>query len=160
MKQESAGFFKRHKKLSLAIIGVFLFIWTLPILLVSDENVGNTDMPTLAPTPTPTPSAIRLGTFFQEFEENEIAAIENWENREVIFSAIIVDIRTTLGTPYIDLGIKGDMLGKNVSCKFKDSDEVTPFKVGDSVSATVRISDFVISSVMAKDCRLSVIITE
>lgn len=160
MEQEKIGFFKRHKRLSYAIIGLFLFIWGLPLLLALGDD---TDTPAsqpvtrrIEPTAIPTPTEVRLGAFLREYEENELAASDKWEGKRIEFSAVITDIRSTLGTPHVDLGVQGDTWGKEVSCSFDDREEVLEYKVGDAVSASVYVSDYILGDVMAKDCRLSI----
>jgi hypothetical protein len=98
---------------------------------------------------------VEITSFISEFDENQLAAEERYEDKQVKLSGYIKNISEDItGSPFLSINPNRDeyYFGTNIQCMFKEKSELTSLKNGQGVSFVGKVSSQSLGIIILKDC--------
>lgn len=100
--------------------------------------------------------AITTSTFISEFDDNQLAAEQKYQDKRIEFTAKIDNIsEDILGTPFLSLvptNAGSSYFGTSIKCEFGDKSELTSFKNGQTVKLQGTVDSQSIGIISVKKC--------
>lgn len=134
----------------LVIIGVIIL---LGIIGAAGGNKSSTNTTPSGVTPTPrVATKTTAREIVDAFDENQVAAEQNWGGKYVEFSAKISNI-TDSGLSFTNVGSKDFSLAQ-ISCKIKDKQQLLTLKNGQTVTVRGVVGKQTIGVIDFSDCEV------
>jgi len=104
---------------------------------------------------TKTPTKVDTTAFIAEFDNNQLAAEDKYKDKYIEFTAVIKNISSALGSPYLSLAANADAFTlSGIQCSFSSKDALTSLSNGQTVTLQGTVKNQTMGSVTVDDCKV------
>ncbi|HWA51848.1 MAG TPA: hypothetical protein VG895_02250 [Patescibacteria group bacterium] len=143
------------KKLGIGCLGVIVILVVLGVIGAAGSSKNSkvtTSNNNALIQPTSTPEAITASQIADDFDTNQVAAKDKWNNKVVQFSAQISNI-TDSGISFYNVATKQYSMTQ-INCNITDKSELIPLKNGQTVTVKGTVGGQTIGVIKIDSCEV------